>query len=199
MTITYKVGNALYLNITNRCTNSCAFCIRNNGDGAYGSDSLWLEHEPTIKEIKDDIFSHNLNDYDEIVFCGYGEPLIRFDAVIEVARSIKEKYTDKIIRINTNGQGELINYDGIAKYFKGVVDKISVSLNASNSKDYQQICDCIYGERAYDAIIKFAKSCVPYVPEVVMSIVDVIPEDEIEQCRKITEEIGVKLRVRHKI
>ena len=36
MTITYEVGNSLYLIITKRCSNRCDFCIRQNGDGAYG-------------------------------------------------------------------------------------------------------------------------------------------------------------------
>lgn len=199
MTITYEVGNSLYLNITNRCTNDCSFCIRNNGEGAYGSDPLWLEREPTIFEISEDLFSRDLNAYDEVVFCGYGEPMMRFDAIIEIARQIKAKYPQKPVRINTNGQGELINYKGVAAYFKGIIDTVSISLNAANAKDYQQICDCIYGEMAYGAIINFAKSCLPYVPNVVFSVVDVISEDDIDECRRIAENAGVKLRVRQKI
>ena len=73
MCIAYEVADGLYLNITNRCSNRCDFCIRNNGDGAYGSDSLWLEREPTVSEILDAVFSHDLTSYSEIVFCGYGE------------------------------------------------------------------------------------------------------------------------------
>ena len=199
MTISYAVEDSLYLNITNRCSNDCCFCIRRNADGAYGSDSLWLEYEPTIKEISDNIFSLNLNEFKEIVFCGYGEPLYRFDAIIEISRQIKEKYPSMPIRINTNGQGELINYKGISRHFKGLIDYVSISLNASNAADYQAICECIYGEAAFPALIEFAKDCKNYVPKVVFSIVDIIKEDEIEKCKAIANEAGVTLRIRHKV
>lgn len=199
MTISYIVDESLYLNITNRCTNDCCFCIRRNADGAYGSDSLWLEYEPTIKEICDNIFSQDLSAFKEIVFCGYGEPLMRFDAVIEISRQIKAKYPALPIRINTNGQGELINYKGISKHFKGLIDYVSISLNAANAEDYQSICQCVYGEEAFPAIIEFAKDCKNYVPKVVFSIVDIIKEEEIEKCKEIANNAGVTLRIRHKI
>ena len=77
MTITYEVDGGLYINITNRCSNRCEFCIRNNGDGAYGSDSLWLVREPTLEEISESVFSRELTKYKEVVFCGYGEPTYR--------------------------------------------------------------------------------------------------------------------------
>ncbi len=199
MTISYIVDESLYLNITNRCTNDCCFCIRRNADGAYGSDSLWLEYEPTIKEISDNIFSQDLSAYKEIVFCGYGEPLMRYDAVIEISRQIKAKYPSMPVRINTNGQGELINYKGICANFKGIIDCVSISLNASNSVDYQAICECIYGEEAFPAIIEFAKNCKDYVPKVAFSIVDIIDEKEIAKCKEIADTAGVTLRIRHKV
>ncbi len=199
MTISYLVDDSLYLNITNRCTNDCCFCIRRNADGAYGSDSLWLEYEPSIHEISEDVFSRDLSSYKEVVFCGYGEPLIRFDAVVEISRQIKAKFPSLPIRINTNGQGELINYAGISKQFKGLIDCVSISLNASNAEDYNAICESVYGLKAFPAIIEFAKSCKDYVPEVVFSIVDIINEEEIHKCEKIAKEVGVKLRVRQKV
>ena len=52
MTLTYETGGKLYLNITNRCPCACTFCIRKNDDGAYGSDPLWLEHEPSAAEMQ---------------------------------------------------------------------------------------------------------------------------------------------------
>ena len=90
MTVSYEVGSGLYLNITNRCSNRCEFCIRNNGDGAYGSDSLWLEREPSVKEILESVFSRELSRYSEIVFCGYGEPTYRLADAVTVAKEIKK-------------------------------------------------------------------------------------------------------------
>ncbi|MBR2453502.1 MAG: radical SAM protein, partial [Clostridia bacterium] len=109
MTITYTVGNGLYVNITNRCPNNCTFGIRNNGEGAYGSDSLWLDREPTEDEIFESIVSSDPIKYSELVFCGYGEPTERLDTLIAVAKRVKAKYPELSIRVNTNGLSDLIN------------------------------------------------------------------------------------------
>jgi TatD family-associated radical SAM protein len=158
MTIVYKIANSLYLNITNRCPCDCTFCIRNNGDGVGGSDSLWLEYEPDVEEIIEEIRKYDLNEYKEIVFCGYGEPLMRLDTVIEVCRLIKSA-SDIIIRINTNGLGNLINKQIIAPKLKGLVDIISISLNAPDKKSYTEVTRPVYGDIAFDNMLKFAKEC----------------------------------------
>ena len=146
MCITYIVEGKLYVNITNRCSNRCDFCIRNNGDGAYGSDSLWLEREPTVEEIKTSIFAYDLNRFPEIVFCGYGEPTYRLDDMIEVARAVKENCPEMKIRVNTNGQSDLINKRNTAPEFSGAIDTVSISLNTPDPKKYQEICHSVYGE-----------------------------------------------------
>ena len=107
MCITYTVERGLYINVTNRCSNRCEFCIRNNGDGAYGSESLWLEREPTLEEIISDIAKRDLSQFDEVVFCGYGEPTERLEVIREVALWIRSK-SDIQIRLNTNGHANLI-------------------------------------------------------------------------------------------
>ena len=89
MCITYEVENSLYVNITNKCSNRCVFCIRNNGDTAYGSDPLWLEREPTVQEIIDSILEREVEKYSEIVFCGYGEPSFRLKEARAVALLVK--------------------------------------------------------------------------------------------------------------
>ena len=139
MTITYEVEGALYINVTNRCTNNCEFCIRKNGDGAYGSDSLWLEREPTGEEILDSVFSRDLSTYSEIVFCGYGEPSIRLETVVFVAKKIKEKYPIKV-RINTNGHSSLYHGYDTAPEYAGAFDCVSISLNTPSSERYDEIC-----------------------------------------------------------
>ena len=145
MCITYIVEGKLYVNITNKCSNRCEFCIRNNGDGAYGSDSLWLEREPSREEILDSIFSHDLTAFPELVFCGYGEPTYRLDDAVYVAKQVKERHPEIKIRINTNGQSDLILKRKTAADFQGAFDIVSISLNTPSRERYQQICHSVFG------------------------------------------------------
>ena len=197
MCITYIVEDKLYVNVTNRCSNRCEFCIRNNGDGAYGSDSLWLEREPTRDEILDSIFSRDLTVFPELVFCGYGEPTYRLDDIICVAKAVKEKHPEMKIRINTNGQSDLILGRNPAPDYEGAFDIVSISLNSSSAEKYQQICHSIYGEESFEALLRFASEVKHYVPTVLLSAVkETLTPDEIEQCRKICSDLGVTLRLR---
>ncbi|MDE6679275.1 MAG: TIGR04100 family radical SAM protein [Ruminococcus sp.] len=196
MTISYEVGNNLYLNLTNKCPCSCTFCIRNSADGAYGSDPLWLEHEPTVTEIMEDIDKRDLAKYNEIVFCGYGEPTCRLDTVIEVAEELKERPSCPLLRINTNGLSDLINGRSTAESLCSVLDIISVSLNAGTKDEYMKVTRPKYPE-AFEAMQKFTADCVKTGnAEVIMSVVDVIPQEQIDASRAIAEKIGAVLRVR---
>ena len=145
MTITYRVDSALYVNVTNRCTNSCDFCIRNNGDGAYNSDSLWLSQEPTVEQITD---------------------------IIEASRVVKRAYPTLPVRINTNGQSDLIFSKDTAPLYKGAFDTVSISLNSSNGEKYNRLCHPVFGEGTFDAILKFARNVKNCVQNVVFSVVD---------------------------
>lgn len=197
MCITYIVEDKLYVNVTNKCSNRCEFCIRNNGDGAYGSDSLWLEREPTRDEILDSIFSRDLTVFPELVFCGYGEPTYRLDDIIYVAKAVKERYSEMKIRINTNGHSDLIQGRNTAPDYEGVIDIVSISLNTPSAERYQQICHSIYGEESFEALLRFASEVKHYVPTVLLSAVkETLTPDEIEQCRKICSDLGVTLRLR---
>lgn len=197
MTITYTVEGGLYINVTNRCTNRCDFCIRNNGDGAYGSDSLWLEREPDENEILESVFAWDLNAIPEVVFCGYGEPSCRLETVRSVALKIKERYPNIRIRINTNGQSDLIFGCDMAPLYKDAFDAVSISLNAPTAERYQEICHSIYGEDVLDRILIFAKNVNKYVQNVAFSVVkESLGAEEIEKCYEIARETGVNLRVR---
>lgn len=197
MTITYEYGSSLYVNITNRCSNACTFCERNLKDGVNGKDSLWLEREPSVEEIKNDLAKRNLSAYDSVVFCGFGEPTERFDDIITVARWLKEKNPKMPIRINTNGQGNLICDRDVTPELSGCIDCVSISLNAENAEKYQEICLSKFGgEAAFEGLKDFAVKAKKYVSEVVFSVVDVISPEEIEACRKIAEKCGVSFRVR---
>lgn len=199
MTITYIYGKSLYVNITNRCTNNCDFCIRTHNDGFYSKDPLWLEREPTREEILSDISGRNPDTYKELVFCGYGEPTRRLADMLWVCRKVKEKYSVPI-RLNTNGHCNLIYGDDMTPLFEGAIDVVSVSLNTANAADYERICHSDYGEDAYPALIDFARRVRPFVRQVVLTVVrTTIFENDIEICRKIAEENGVELRVRELI
>ncbi len=194
MNIAYPFEGHLYINLTNRCTNKCKFCIRFTPSGVDGID-LWLEREPTAEEIIEALKDADYKSYDELVFCGYGEPMLRYDAILEVARFIKETSTARV-RINTNGHGNLIAGEDITPKLLGLVDVISISLNAKNAKEYNEICVCDYGEDGFYAMLDFARKAKDYVPKVVLSVVDTISQEDIEACRKIAEETGVEYRVR---
>lgn len=189
--ITYELDGKLYINITNRCTNSCSFCIRTQSK-TFEYD-LWLDREPAADEIIAEIGT--ADKYEEVVFCGFGEPMIRLPELLEVARYLKK--LNKKVRVNTNGQADLIWGRKVARELEGLVDHISISLNAGDPVTYQELCSSEYGERAHQAIIDFAVECLKYIPQVTLSVVDVISEEEIEKCRQIAAKAGASFRVRH--
>lgn len=196
MTISYEVGKNLYLNLTNQCPCACTFCIRNNSDGAYGSDPLWLEHEPSMEEIKADLSKRDISAYNEIIFCGFGEPTCRLDALLETAEWLKSNCANVKLRLNTNGLGDLVNNRPIAEELCEVIDTISVSLNAGTKDEYMKVTRPKY-ENAWEAMQKFTADCVNTgKSQIVMSVVDVIPPEQIEASRNVAESLGATLRVR---
>ena len=198
MTIVYRVGKGLYVNMTNRCPCACTFCIRQNGSGVYGSDSLWLEREPTVEETVAAIEAADIPSVDELVFCGYGEPTERLEDLLAVARRVRAAFPKLPIRVNTNGLSDLIAGRPTAALFAGLVDVVSISLNAPTAEEYERICRPRFGAAAYGAMLKFAADVKAHVPSVMMSVVgtaDMTPE-RIAACRSVCDRIGVPLRVR---
>lgn len=196
MTITYPGRKGLYVNMTNRCPCACTFCLRHNKDHVFQADSLWLEREPTVQEVCESIFAWDLSQFDEIVFCGYGEPTERLPELLEVAKTIRAK-SDLSIRINTNGLSDLIWQEATASKLKGLIDVVSISLNATNAEDYLKLVRPKFGEGSYEAMLKFTKECTEYVPSVVMTVVDVVTsKEEQARCQAICASVGATLRVR---
>ena len=183
------------MNITNKCPCSCIFCIRSNGDGLGSAESLWLKKDPTLEEIKAEIDAFDFSPYSEVVFCGYGEPTQALDNLIETARYLKEKHGLKI-RLNSNGLSDLVNGKPTAHLLEGVVDSISISLNAPDAESYHRVARSKFGMDAFPALIKFAEDCKKYIPQVKFTVVDIITKDEIERCQKLADEMGIALRVR---
>ena len=196
MTVTYSSGTSIYINMTNRCPCACTFCLRQNKDHVFDCDSLWLDREPTVKEVCDSIDAWDLSRYNEIVFCGYGEPTERLYDLLEVARYIR-KISGIKIRINTNGLADLIWNESTAPKLEGLIDTVSISLNATNKEDYLKVVRPKFGIDSYDAMLKFAGDCTRYVPNVVMTVVDVVTsKEEQELSAMICESVGATLRIR---
>ena len=199
MTITYEYGSNLYINITNKCPNDCDFCIRTQADGYY-TDDLWLENEPSPEEILSDIKCRDMESYDSVVFCGYGEPTERLDTMLKTAEWIKANFPALPIRLNTNGQSDLINKKPTARLFEGLFDTVSISLNAGNADAYDDVCHSRFGKSAFESIISFSREVKNYVPNVIFSVVSgSVSEDEIESCKRIASENGIPLRIREYI
>ena len=193
--VLYDYGRGLYANITNRCPCRCEFCIRDMTDSLGSADSLWLKREPTVDEVIAMLKEWDLSAYEELVFCGYGEPTERLDDLLAIAGYVRAN-TDLSVRINTNGLSDLINGKETCPMLEGVIDSVSVSLNQSDAEKYTELCHPKFGPAAYDAMLKFTKDVQRYVSHVAMSVVGVIPVEDIEKCREIAAGLGVPFRVR---
>lgn len=193
--IVYVYKNKVYLNITNRCPCACTFCIRSKKNAIGEASNLWLDHSPSFEEVKQALDNFNFDGYDEVIFCGYGEPTEAFDVLVKTARYLREKLHIKL-RVNTNGLGSLINGRDISKELCDNVDAISISLNCSNKEDYYKIVRPKFGIESYDEMLDFAKKCRRYTDDVMLSVVDVIGDEEVEKCRKVAESVNIPLRVR---
>ena len=199
-TITYEYGDNLYVNPTNRCNFNCEFCLRKNGnDGSIYTHNLWLKREPPKEEILESIESRDLSKYKQLVFVGFGEPSYRIEDICWVVDRMKEHGTKIYTRMDTNGTGCLIHGRDICPEFAGRFDMVSISLNTDTSEKYDALCHPVQNG-CYEAMKSFAKEIQKYVPKVMMTVVDTIPAEEIEACRKICEEeIGAIYRVREYI
>lgn len=193
--ILYTYKDNVYLNITNKCPCACTFCIRSQKNAIGSADNLWLEHNPDFEEVKNAIDNFDFTGYNEVIFCGYGEPTNAFDLLIKVAQYIRNKMNIKI-RVNTNGLGSLINERDISQELCQNVDAVSISLNCSNEEEYNKVVRPKFGIKSYSAMLDFASRCKKYTDDVMLSVVDVIGEEEIAKCQKIADDLDIKLRVR---
>jgi len=198
MTVTYEYGDGLYINLTNRCDCACVFCIRKNSSEAIFDHDLWLPREPSRQEALEDILSWDLTQFSELVFCGFGEPSYRMDDILWICDRLREQAVSlPPIRMNTNGHGCLINGRDIVPDLVGRLDRVSISLNASNVAEYCAQTRPKDGEAAFQAMLDFAHEAAKVLPEVVLTIVDYDKSpEELEACEALAESLGVPLRVR---
>jgi TatD DNase family protein len=189
--LAYMIGKSLYLNLTSRCTNNCYFCPRNSGFHVAGHN-LRLNREPDESEIQTAIAKYS--EYDEIVFCGIGEPTLRTDLMLSLAAKLKLKKLP--IRLNTNGQGSLIAKADLPSKLRGLIDSVSISLNAQDEAIYTKICNPQFGPKVYAEILKFAQRCKDEGIKTAFSIVTV-PEIDIAACQQIADRMNIPLRKRN--
>lgn len=193
-TYTYKIGDNLYINLTNRCTNRCTFCVRDQS-ARYEGYSLWLRGaEPTAEQVIAEIGAPS--EYREIVFCGYGEPTYRLHEMLEISTYVHQKKGKT--RLNTNGHGSAVNGRDIAPLLKGALDGVNISLNAPDRASYGALCRPQI-PNAFEEMLAFARSCKQSGVNCWFSVVDCIGAEQVERCRRIAEEVGIPLRVREMI
>lgn len=189
---TYEIGGSLYINLTSKCTNDCTFCVRNEKADYFGH-KLWLSREPSAQDVTARL-PQEISRYKEYVFCGFGEPTIKLDVLLEVAKEIRAR--GGVTRINTNGQANMIHKRDVTGELAACIDRINVSLNEATAEDYAKLCRPAFGEAAFAGLQDFAKKCAQRGIDTWFSVVDVIGEEKIGQCRRIARECGVALRVR---
>ena len=188
--IAYQIRDSLYLNITNRCTNSCMFCAKFD-DFVVKGHELKLDHEPSVAEVIQAIGDPSR--YTEVVFCGYGEPLLRLELIKEIATWLKQHSVK--VRINSDGQANLVHGRNVLPELKGLVDSISISLNAANPVDYQRLCQSTFGNDSYQAVKDFLQQAGSYIPEVTATAVT-YPGIDIAACEMVAKQLGVEFRAR---
>lgn len=192
--IVYPIRDSLYINVTAACTNECSFCVRFKSPYVKGHN-LSLKRDRSASEILDALAGERLESYNEVVFCGLGEPLLRLDVIKQVGKKLKKDGCK--IRINTNGQGNLIHGRNIVPELEGLVDAVSVSLNNATAERYYQVCKPKFGPETFDSILDFVRECKKYIPEVSVTALDIDHED-FEACKRLAEkDLGVRFRERY--
>lgn len=190
-----QINQNVYVNLTNKCSCNCTFCLRSTKEMAE-SNTLWLKQEPTVQEIVSELGKCDFSKIKEVVFCGFGEPTMRLDDLIIIAKYLKAINSSIMIRLNTNGLSDLVYKKSTAPLLSGLIDTVSISLNASNAGEYLRLTRNPFGLNSYQAMLCFAQDCKSYIPNVVLSVVDCIGQEEIDASQAVCDKIGVKLRVR---
>ncbi len=196
--LVYTLDGKIYINLTNRCTNECIFCLRKDKDDVCGQ-ALWLDDENSkasdVIEQFEKIYKETQSK--EVIFCGYGEPMLKFEVLKEVAKYIKNTYPEIKIRINTNGHANFVYKRNLVPELKGLIDEFSVSLNAPDEKEYNELSQPKF-EGAYDEVKKFIKACSDEKISVIASVVEGYKGRHLDlmTCKKIASDLGAKFRVR---
>jgi TatD family-associated radical SAM protein len=196
--LAYELEGKIYINLTNRCTNDCVFCLRKDKDDVCGQ-KLWLDSEDffsnDVIEQFENIYKQNPSK--EVIFCGYGEPMLKLDILKAVAKYIKEKYSQTKIRVNTNGHANYVYKRNVVPELKGLVDEFSVSLNGATDAEYEELSQPKF-DRAYAEVKNFIKECSNSEISVVASVVEGYKGRHLnlKTCEEIATDLGANFRVR---
>lgn len=190
-TIAYRLHGNCYVNLTSRCTLRCAFCPKFNDEWEVQGYDLRLHDEPTPDEVLDAV--GDPTQYREVVFCGLGEPLLKLDTLLLVARVLKKEGAR--VRVNTDGLANLVHGRDVTPELVDAVDAISVSMNAQDEETYNRHCrpKC---SGAYPAMLEFVRLARDHVREVSVSAIDGLEGVDIEACARVADELGVAFRRR---
>jgi len=192
--VAYWLDNNLYLNITNRCSNNCYFCFRHYWNG-IGDFNLRLREEPSASQVVNELLNFIHKRYwNEVVFCGFGEPTIRLDCILEVTRWVKD-HSDLPVRVDTNGHGYLLNpgREVVRELKESGVDGVSTSLNGHDKDTYNRVCKPIF-EDAYDAVLEFIRKAKELLNVEITAVR--IPEVDASKIGDLSLRLGVKFRLR---
>ena len=195
--LAYLLDGKVYINLTNSCTNDCVFCIRSIKEDVVGAN-LFLNTENVkaedviaqLEAMRDKLSS-------EIIFCGYGEPMLKLEVMKQVAKYIKEKYPNTVLRINTNGHANLVYKRNVLPELKGLIDKFSVSLNGENEEVYNELSQP-HIEGAYEGVKEFIALAVKEGFDTTATIVTGYKNYKVDmqKCIEITKELGANFRER---
>ncbi len=192
--IVYPIRDSLYINVTGSCTNECSFCTRYKSPYVKGHN-LSLRRDPSAEEIIDALATENVASFGEIVFCGLGEPFLRLDVMKRVAAYLKAR--DCKVRVNTNGQANLIHGRNVLPELEGLIDAVSVSLNNATAERYHDLCRPRFGPETFPAVLDFIRESKKYIPDVSVTALD-LDHKEFEACKKLArEDLGVRFRERY--
>ena len=189
--IAYPIADRLYLSITDRCTLACRFCPKTLGSMQVHDYDLSMDHRPGVDEII--AAMGDISDYSSIVFCGYGEPTLRLKVLLDVAREIKRR--EGHVRVNTDGLANLVNKRNVLPEMSGLVDALSVSMNAQNESVYNTHCDAALPE-SWQAMLDFLALAPRWVPDVTATAINGLEGVDLEACRALARQLGVAFRQR---
>ena len=189
--VAYPIRRSLYLNITNRCTLACTFCPKQSGSFEVKGHNLKLKSEPSVEDVFRAI--GEFEGYNEVVFCGYGEPTLRLELLKVVAGRIKEQGVR--VRLDTDGLVNLVHDRDVLPELEGLIDVVSVSMNAPDAQTYKKICPNKYGDKAFFAMLSFLDRATQFIPEVTASVVG-LPDVNVRACEKLAAQMGVDFRLR---
>ena len=190
-TVSYTIGDRLYLNITDRCTLGCRFCPKNQGSHRVHDYDLTLDHRPGLAEIL--VAIDDPRRFSEVVFCGFGEPTLRLSVLIDTARHIRQN--GGRVRVNTDGLANLVHKRNVLPDMAGCIDALSVSMNAHNDEVYRRHCaPALPG--SYSAMLAFLRQAPDYIDDVTATAIDGLPGVDITACEEVAARLGVGFRRR---